>query len=151
MNDKHIIIETRDLGTVEIPKENVISFPNGIYAFEDIKSFVALSPLGENTYPMWLQSVERPSLCFIVYNPADIIPDYCPTLSREDVAEISLEDDDEVCMLAIASIPQNDVRKTTINMKSPIVINKTKMLAMQVILEEDYQIRQPLFENKEAV
>ena len=148
MNDKCIVIETRDLGTIEIPESNIISFPNGIYAFEDIKSFVAISPLGESIYPMWLQAVERPSLCFIVYSPSEIIPDYKLDIDDNDLASIGYEDGNDICTLAIASIPENNFKKTTVNLKSPIVVNKTKMLAAQVILEEDYLIRHPLFSDE---
>lgn len=150
MNDNRIIIETRDLGTVEIPSENIISFPNGIYAFEDIKAYVALSPLGDETYPMWLQAVETPSLCFIVYNPCLIVENYNPVIQGENSEYLKIEDGDDICFLAIATIPENNIKKATINLKSPIVVNKTKMLAAQIILEEDYKIRHPLFTESEG-
>ena len=141
---REITINTRDFGEVEIPENAVISFPEGIYAFEDEKQFVALSPLGNDTFPMWLQSVENKDLCFIVYNPLEVIPDYKPVIEGEGSDIVDISDGDEVCYLSIASIPE-DFKKTTINAKSPIVINKTKNIAAQIILEQDYQMRYPLF------
>ena len=149
MNTELITLETRDLGTAEIAKESIITFPRGIYAFEEERQFVVLSPLGEGVYPMWLQSVEKKSLCFIVYNPFDIISDYNVDLDEEDREIISYEDGDELCLVVIASIPGGEFKKTTVNMKSPIVVNKTKMTAAQIILDEDYEIRYPLFNEGE--
>lgn len=149
MNNEHITVETRDLGTAEIERENIITFPRGIYAFEDEREFVVLSPLGDGVYPMWLQSVEKQSLCFIVYNPFDICSSYNVNLDEDDRASVSYEDGDELCLIVIASIPNGEFKKTTVNMKSPIVVNKTKMTAAQIILEEDYEIRYPLFKEGE--
>ena len=64
-----ISIETRDFGTIEVDEKDVYDFPNGLYAFEDNKKFALLSPLGDDVYPMWLQSMDDPGLCFIVFNP----------------------------------------------------------------------------------
>ena len=89
------------------------------------------------------------SLCFIVYNPFDIIPDYNVDLDEEDREIISYEDGDELCLVVIASIPGGEFKKTTVNMKSPIVVNKTKMTAAQIILDADYEIRYPLFNEGE--
>ena len=149
MNTELITLETRDLGTAEITRDSIITFPRGIYAFEEERQFVVLSPLGEGVYPMWLQSVEKKSLCFIVYNPFDIISDYNVDLDEEDREIISYEDGDELCLVVIASIPGGEFKKTTVNMKSPIVVNKTKMTAAQIILDADYEIRYPLFNEGE--
>ena len=61
-----IKINTRDFGETEIQESAVFSFPNGVFAFEDDRKFALLSPLGEDTYPMWLQSMDHQELCFIV-------------------------------------------------------------------------------------
>ena len=45
-------IETRDFGTMEISEEQILEFPNGIYAFEDAKRF-ALIELEKGHYPAW--------------------------------------------------------------------------------------------------
>lgn len=147
--NKEITIKTRDFGEVGIPEDSVISFPEGIYAFEEEKQFVALSPLGEETFPMWLQSVGNEGLCFIVYNPMEVVPDYNPVIQGEGSDVIAADEGDEICYLSIASIPE-DFKKTTINTKSPIVVNKTKRVAAQIILEQDYQMRYPLFKNREG-
>ena len=57
----------------EIKQEDVINFPNGLFAFENAKSFALLTPLGREASPMWLQCIEEVVPCFIVFNPHDLI------------------------------------------------------------------------------
>ena len=142
-----IIVTTRDFGEVNVSSDSIISFPNGIFAFEELKSFVLISPLGEGVYPMWLQCTEKSSPCFIVYNPFEIVKGYKPTLSTESEKAIQYDKNDELDYLVIAVVPE-DFKKATINLKSPIIINKNKSIATQVILDDDYKIKFPIFDGK---
>lgn len=146
MLHEKIIIETRDFGKQEIDTADIITFPNGIFAFEDSKRFVVLSPLGDEASPMWLQCVDSVSPCFIVFKPLDFITDYSPEPCEEDLNLIKLEDPEDLEVLSIAVIPE-DYKKTTLNIKSPIIINKKERLAVQTILAENYDIRFPLYQN----
>lgn len=142
-------ILTRDFEEIEISECDIITFPSGIFAFEDNHKFVLISPLGENVYPMWLQSVENSELCFIVFNPVEFFPDYSVSLENSDHKAIQLEKDDQnVLYLAIAVIPDN-YKDATINLKSPIIINANKNLAVQVIAVESYPLKHPVFLKEE--
>jgi len=147
-----MLINTRDLGEVEIDEDKIITFPVGIPAFDDLRSFVILSPLGEGEFPKWLQSTEEPALCFIVFDPATMIKDYKLVLedNEQKILQITKESTD-VAALAIATVGK-DVKDTVVNLKSPVIINAEKRLGMQIILQEDYPFRAPLFpgENKNA-
>lgn len=143
-----INIQTRDFGEVPIDSDKIISFPFGIYAFEEDKSFALLSPLGEDNHPMWLQSTEKPELCFIVFNPREMIEGYNPELTDEQLQLIGTPADGELMYLSIAVIPENH-RKSTINLKSPIIVNTSSSTAAQVIVAEDYQIKHPIFSGEE--
>lgn len=140
-------IKTRDFGEIEISEKDMIVFPSGLFAFDDLRNFVIISPLGEGIYPMWLQSAEDEKPCFIVYNPFEIIKDYSPRLSESDKKSVDFSDSDELFYLVIAVVP-SDVKKTTVNLKSPIVINRTKSTASQIILDESYDIKFPIFREK---
>jgi flagellar assembly factor FliW len=138
-----MLINTRDFGEVEVFDESVISFPDGVFSFEDNKEFCILSPLGEEQYPMWLQSTVNGRLCFIVYNPFDIVVNY--ELDEEQLLkELDVGEDTNVLILCIAVIPE-DHRKTTINLKSPVVINLDTKTGKQVVLDADYPVRFPIF------
>ncbi len=142
-------IDTRDFGEKEIDEACVYSFPNGVFAFEDDKQFALLSPLGEDTYPMWLQSLDHTELCFIVFDPSSIDSCYSVTLSESEKRLLKVKTGDSIRCLTIAKIPEN-FRETTVNMKSPIVINPANNTALQVILPHDYPFRYPIFPAEEV-
>lgn len=144
-----IKIDSRDFGMTEVDEKAVLEFPNGLFAFEDDRKFALLSPLGENTYPMWLQSTERKELCFIVFDPSLIDDSYGIILNESEKKILKVKDGDEIRCLAIAKVPE-DFRKTTVNMKSPIVINPVTNTALQVILPLDYPFRHPIYESGEV-
>ncbi|MDR0820918.1 MAG: flagellar assembly protein FliW [Oscillospiraceae bacterium] len=144
-------IPTRDFEDVEIDDEKIIVFPNGIPAFEDSREFVIISPLGDNVYPMWLQSVEDSSLCFIVYNPLEILPNYDVNLSGYERKLLEITDDTDYLALVIARLA-DDYRDTVVNMRSPIIVNLHQRIAAQIILPSDeYMFRYPVYSVKEGV
>ncbi len=144
-----ITIDTRDFGEKEIEEKCVLDFPNGLFAFEDDKRFAVLSPLGEDTYPMWLQSLDHTELCFIVFDPTAIDSAYNVTLSESEKRLLHVKTGDPIRCLTIAKIPEN-FRETTVNMKSPIVINPANNTALQVILPHDYPFRHRIFAAEEV-
>ena len=137
-------IKTRDFGEVEIADDSIITFPNGIIGFEDCKKFTLLSPLGEGKFPMWLQSVEAPTPCFVVYDPMEIYHDYKFCISDEEQDEIGLNEQSSYICLATAIVP-DDYRKTTINLRCPILINMENMKGIQPILTEHYDFKCPVY------
>lgn len=144
-----MLINTRDFGEKEIDEKNVFDFPNGVFAFEDDKRFALLSPLGEDTYPMWLQSLDNSELCFIVFDPELIDEGYTVTLNDSEKRLLKVKDGDKIRSLTIAKIPEN-FRETTVNMKSPIIINPAHRIALQVILPHDYPFRYPIYAAEEV-
>ena len=144
-----ISIEPRDFGTIEVDEKDVYDFPNGLYAFEDSKKFALLSPLGDDVYPMWLQSMDDPGLCFIVFNPVLIDGGFTVMLADNERSQLGLDKDGDATALVIAKVPA-DYKHTTVNMKSPIVINKQQHKAIQVILPLDYPFRMPIYAPREV-
>lgn len=143
-----MIIKTRDFGEEEISEEVIIDFPNGVYAFEENKRFVLLSPCGEDKYPMWLQSVDNPNLCFIVFDPREFVPDYSVELDKE-TKELLKANGAELDLLCMAVVPDEYIN-TTLNLKSPIVINSEAKKGVQVIAAENYPLKFPAFKKEGA-
>ncbi len=142
-------INTRDFGEQEIAEDKIINFPNGIYAFEDQHRFVMLSPLGNDVFPAWLQSLDNENLCFIVFDPEQIVKDYSVTAGEESAAAIEKNRKTRIKYLSLAVVPE-EYKNTTVNLKSPIMINADKMLAAQIIASEDYPIKFPIFKKEGA-
>ena len=142
----NITINTKDFGEIEIDKDEIINFPNGIYAFEDCKEFVIFEK--DNYMQQWLQYVGEPDPRFIIFKPQDLVSDYNPQIPNWVKEQLQAQDD-EVSLFLIAVIPP-DIRNMTVNLKSPIVINFKKRLAIQVILEDqNYSVRERVFANDE--
>ena len=142
-------IMTRDFGKIEVDDNKIFTFPSGLFAFEDFHSFALISPLGEGVYPMWLQCTDSITPCFIVFDPELIDGSYSITLNSSEKKLLKIKDDSKVRCLSIAVVPE-DYKKTTVNMKCPIVINTEENLAAQVILPEKYEIRLPIYVEKGA-
>ncbi|MCL2019059.1 MAG: flagellar assembly protein FliW [Oscillospiraceae bacterium] len=146
MIDKKIKIDTRDFGEVEIAEDSIYEFPSGVFAFEDTRHFALISPLGEDVFPMWLQSADDITPCFVVFDPTIIDEGYTVTLSKSEKALLDIKDDTNLRYLAIAKVPEN-FKDTTVNMKSPIVINCDLNIAAQFILSQDYPFRLPIYKD----
>ena len=134
---------------VNVDESKIFNFPSGLFAFEECRQFALLSPLGDGVYPMWLQSTENVTPCFIVFDPAIIDGAYKITLNSSEKKLLKIDDSSNVRCLSIAVVPE-DYKKTTVNMKCPIVINSDENLAAQVILPEKYEIRLPIYVDKGA-
>lgn len=144
-----ITVKTRDFDEIEVSASEIISFPQGIFAFEDYKDYILISPLGSGKCPVWLQSTENPNLCFILFDPLEFCSDYQVTVADEDIAFIDMESDSDAKFYVIAVIPENNM-DATVNLKSPIIINTKNNKAAQVIAANDYPIKFPVFaKNKE--
>jgi len=142
-------ISTRDFGEIEINEDNIFEFPNGIFAFEESKRFALISPLGDDVYPMWLQCADELTPCFVVFDPTLIDGDYEVTLSKSELALLKIKKDTKLRYLVIAKVPEN-FKETTVNMKSPIVINCDLKVGTQFILPHDYQFRLPIYNKIHA-
>lgn len=97
---------------------------------------------------MWLQSVDNPNLCFIVFDPREFVPDYSVELDKE-TKELLKADGAELDLLCMAVVPDEYIN-TTLNLKSPIVINSEAKKGVQVIAAENYPLKFPAFKKEGA-
>ncbi len=139
-------IKTRDFGEIQIDESTILNFEAGIIGFEDVKRYTLICPLGEDKFPMWLQSVENADPCFVVYDPMEIYPDYKFEISDEETEQLGIGEDTPYRCIAVAIVPE-DYKKTTINLRCPIVINTKDNKAAQIILTEHYEFKAPVYEE----
>lgn len=133
-------IETRDFGTVEIEKTDIIDFTQSIFGFEAYKKFVIINDISIGTDIMWLQSLENKNVCFVVVNPFAVTENYNPVITKEQLKKVEANSEDSLSFAVIAVVPK-DIKNTTVNLKSPIIINNKNKKALQVILDQDYPIK----------
>lgn len=139
-------IETRYFGTVGIEEEKIIHFPAGIPGFEEYKEYTIIYDIDSEEEPFfsWLQCVTEKGLAFPIVNPFRVEEDYNPTVEDallEPLGEFTPED---LAVFLLATVP-GDVKKASVNMKAPLLINTKNRQAMQIIAEnEDYEIKHML-------
>ena len=138
--------ETKYFGTVEVPPDEVITFPNGLFGFEEERSFLLLPFAGSDGNMLCLQSAATPSLAFIAMNPFSLHPSYQPLLSSEELREMEVKDSHALCYYVLCVV-REPVQESTLNFKCPVVVNPDSRRAIQVILESDaYHMRHRLAE-----
>ena len=130
-------------GQIEFQEDQVFRMLGGLVGFADATRFVLLespdiAPFG------WLVSVDRPELSFMVVDPRLVIEGFEIELTEEDRTRLEIDADSDVLPLAIAVVSDSP-EASTANLKAPVVVNSSRMLAAQIVLtDSDYSVRHPL-------
>ena len=143
-------IKTTRFGQVEIDENLIITLPDGVLGFEDARRYVILDHFDKESPFKWLQSVEDPSLAFVITDPLVFVPEYKAKISKEEVSSIALSDARKSLIVVIVNI-KRDHSEITVNLQGPIVINSEKKLAKQVVIKEsDYSVRHVIFSREKS-
>lgn len=141
-----LLIQTKYFGEIEYETKDILSFPEGLYGFEDEHHFLLLPFAGSDATLLCLQSLNTASLAFVVMNPFSLKPDYAPILPRDELQALSVTRSEDLCYYVLCVVRQ-PVSQSTVNLKCPIVINDEARICKQVILEmPEYEMRHPLSE-----
>ncbi len=125
-------VDTTRFGKIEIAEKELITFPWGIPGFEELKSYVLLEY--KNGPFQWLQSVEEPSVAFVVCAPDFLGMTYSAPDAKKSL--INLEHDEDLVVLNIVSFnrAQGAVR---FHVKSPLLFNVASRIGYQWTMEAD--------------
>ncbi len=126
---------TKYFGEIDYESDEVISFPEGLFGFEDEKAYLLIRFDNEDDNLLCLQSVKNSHLAFIVVNPFRMMPDYAPYVPDQDLNDLGVNNQELVAIYAIA-VAGNEPSETTVNLKAPLVINPATRQGRQVILED---------------
>ncbi|AGC69532.1 flagellar assembly factor FliW [Thermoclostridium stercorarium subsp. stercorarium DSM 8532] len=129
-------LNTKHFGVIEVDEKEILYFPSGIPGFENVRKFVLLGRQEADSPFFWLQCVDKPDLAFVVTDPFYIKEDYYVDVDDEEIAEIEINDPENVLTLAIVTIPE-DIRFMTVNLKAPVLINMKNNMGKQVIMKND--------------
>jgi flagellar assembly factor FliW len=141
-------VETEYFGTIPYREDSIFEFPAGLPAFVNEKRFVPIeSP--QHSPLLFLQSLVRPSLCFLALPIQVVDRDYRLAVSREDLVTLGLTPDrqpeltSEVAVLALLSI--HDGLLATANLMAPIIVNLKSHHALQAIRQDSlYSHQHPI-------
>jgi flagellar assembly factor FliW len=130
-----VVIKTSRFGLVELKSEDVLTFPEGLLGFQNLRQFVLLDDPNDDIFA-WLQSCELPSIAFPVLEPELFGHKYAVNLNRNDLESLKLQADQTPGYLTIITIP-DDATEMTANIKAPIVINVRDRIARQCVLQDN--------------
>ena len=135
------------LQNVVFAENDIISFPAGIPGFKTMKRFVIVN-VPEYAPFEWMVSVDDKHLRFAVVNPMLFAPDYSPNMRKEQLSALGIEKPEDILIYVIVTIRENPLESTA-NLSGPILINKTRRIAEQIILEDDrYTTQEPILRKK---
>lgn len=140
-------INTKVFGEVEIADDKIIHFPSGIVGFPELTEFTLLHDEEKGAGSIhWLQSIQEPGFAMPVMDPLLVCPDYNPEVDDELLKPLGGLDPEEILVLVTVTVP-SDLKKMSVNLRGPIIINATAKKACQVIVEgEGYQVKYPIYE-----
>lgn len=134
-------INTRDFGEFEVSNESIIKFVQPLYGFEEFTDYVIIQDDNAPDSIAWLQSAENSELCFILASSNMIsgTENYRKRIPAEELSKINSENDEfEIWFVMVV---KDSLAESTVNLKSPVVINPANQSAMQIILEDDLPVR----------
>jgi flagellar assembly factor FliW len=125
-------ISTIKFGDLEIPENNIINMEKPILGFEHLKKYCLIER--EDCEPfLWFQSIEEPSVSFLVVNPIIFYPDYRIEVNPKEIEELQVHDVRKVETYVIVTIPQEPTQ-LSVNLQGPILINTETCLAKQLVM-----------------
>lgn len=122
-------------GAVEFTNEDIVTLEGGLLGFPDSTRYLVLQHKEGSPF-RWFQSIDQPSLAFLVVDPSTFVEGYTPTLSDEAAGTLGLEADTPLLVYTIATIPNGKPDEMTINLAGPIVINGATRVARQLVIED---------------
>lgn len=142
-------VNTRLFGEIEVDNDKIIRLDTGIVGFPDLKSFTLIYDNEKNdgtrSNIMWFQSLDEPQFAMPVLSPTLIRPDYNPHVEDELLAPLGDLTEENLFVLVTVKVPKN-IEGMTVNLKAPIIINTDTMKGGQIIVEDDEQVRFPIYE-----
>ncbi len=127
-------VKTTRFGELEVNPNDIVTFSEGLLGFENLKKYFVVDP-GDSTLILWLQSTEDEKVAFPIIEPKIFKPDYIAKLLPADLNGLDLESLQSAKLYSILTIPAN-VTEMSANLKAPIVINSTKKVGKQIVLQD---------------
>ncbi|GHU51494.1 flagellar assembly factor FliW [Clostridia bacterium] len=127
-------ITTKNFGELEIDESQTILFLEGLPGFSEYKNFVLLDN-DDDTPFCYLQSVDDGELAFILMDAFQKYTDYAPEIDPSDIStlgEYTDETKSDFLIYNVVVLPQ-DVKKMSVNLLAPVIINQKLRKGQQVI------------------
>ena len=148
--EKIMTIETKLFGEISVDESKLISFPQGIIGFPELKDFLLIHDGDGNGNIKWMQSIQEPAFAMPVVDPLTIIPEYNPDVEDELLKPLGEVTQENMLVIVTITVPK-DIEKMSVNLKAPVIINSETRKAAQLIIEDEkYQVKFPIYEILKA-
>lgn len=127
------VLESRRFGRLEIRAEHVVGFPAGLLGFEEYREYLIVQPSGLEPLS-FLVSCENPDVAFPVLPAHLCLAGYAPPIPAHALETVRAETGQEIELLAICTMAP-DTGTLHADMRGPVVLNPTRRLACQVVLD----------------
>ncbi len=143
-------LRTKLFGDIEIDNAKIVAFENGIIGFPDLKEFTLIyDEENEGGAISWLQSIDEPTFAMPVLNPRFIHETYDPYINDELLKPLGTLTEDNICVLVTITVPQ-DIKKLSVNLKAPIIINVEEKKGTQLIVEDEFPVKYEIYNILES-
>ena len=138
-------IQTSRFGILDVSDENLLNFSLGLVGFPACRRFVVLDAGKDSDY-QWFQSVDEPTLAFVIMDVHLLQPDFRVDVPDEGLRELDITQTDTVLILVVVTIPPGNPDLATANLRAPLVVNLRTRKGKQMILHESIPLRFPLLQ-----
>lgn len=141
-------VNTRLFGEIEVEQDKIICFQNGIIGFPDCKQFTLIfdeEEDGARKSISWLQSLDEPSFALPVIDPLVVKGDYNPQVEHELMKGLGSLTEENTYVLVTVTVPA-DIKKLSVNLRAPIVINVEELNAEQLIVDDGYPVKYMIYD-----
>jgi flagellar assembly factor FliW len=140
-------VETTRFGTIEVPEDQVVTLVDGMLGFSTCTRYHLMTDeIGEPF--KWFQSLDIPSLAFVVIDPALILPNYHFSVRRDQIKQLEVDTVEDLKVYVLVTMSGN-ILDVTVNLQGPIVVNQKTRVGQQLVLNDpNFSTRHPLFTNQ---
>jgi len=140
---------------MEYSDDAVVSFPRGLFGFEEERRFVVIENPAVRPI-LFLQSLSTPALCFLALPVFVVDPGYRLELSPEDLEVCGLPVDEQPRiggdLLCLTLVTVREGQPTTANLLAPLVVCMRRRQAVQAIsIATRYSHEEPFLEPAGSV
>lgn len=125
-----------------LPSEALLEIDGGLPGFPEV-SALKVQAVDDFGIFFWMAAADAPDVSFLAVNPFIYFADYEVELTDAEEAAVRAEEGDDVIVFCFVTLDR-ERRTATANLLAPIVINVTRSVAVQVILDGDQDLRAPL-------
>jgi flagellar assembly factor FliW len=122
----------------------LLSMVTPLPGFPDCRDYALVTADGDGLL-FWLQAMDPDGPRFLAVPPTRYFPDYAPSLPRQVLTDLDLDDAADALLFCLVTVPAEGVAAATANLRAPVVLNPANWRATQVVLPDSrHPIRRPL-------